>query len=299
MKTQLRQICVTLTALAAALALRAAGENPAPAPAAPAAPTPAVAPAVPAPSAVQTELKQLVDKIKTKLRAGSRTEESLTEELKGFDAILAAHKGEQSDDLAQVLMMKAGLYIEVFQNAEKGEVLVKQMKADFPNTEMGKQADSILTMLAQRKETEKMKAAFSPGAVFPDFDEKDMAGQPLSIAKFKGKIVLIDFWATWCGPCVAELPNVLAAYGKYHAKGFEVIGISLDKDEAVLKKFIEEKKMPWPQYFDGKGWQSKLGQKYGIDSIPATFLLDREGKIIAKGLRGSALEAELEKQLGK
>ncbi|MFT3869440.1 MAG: TlpA disulfide reductase family protein [Nibricoccus sp.] len=299
MKTHLRQICVTLTALVAALSLRAAGENPAPASAAPAAATPAVAPAEPAPSAVQTELKQLVDKIKTKLRAGSRTEAMLAEELKGFDAILAAHKGEQSEDLAQVLMMKAGLYIEVFQNAEKGEALVKQIKTDYPNTELAKQTDNILAMLAQRKESEKMKAAFAVGAIFPGFEEKDLNGQPLSIAKFKGKIVLVDFWATWCGPCVNELPNVIAAYNKYHAKGFEIVGISLDKDEAALKKFIEDKKMPWPQYFDGKGWQSKLGQKYSIDSIPATFLLDGDGKIIAKNLRGSALEAELEKHLGK
>lgn len=296
MKIQFRVFCVTLSVLAVALASRAAGENAAPAPVAA---SETSAPAAPTLTGVQAELKQLVENIKTKLRAGSRTEESLAEELKGFDAILAAHKGEQSEDLAQVLMMKAGLYLEIFQNLEKGEALIKQMKAEFPQTEIGKQADGILDMLAQRKEAEKTKAAFAPGAIFPDFNEKDLSGKPLSIAKFKGKIVLVDFWATWCGPCVAELPNVLAAYQKYHDKGFEIIGISLDKDEAKLKAFIAEKKMPWPQYFDGQGWQNKLGQKYSIDSIPATFLLDREGKIIAKDLRGAALEAELAKQLGK
>jgi peroxiredoxin len=98
---------------------------------------------------------------------------------------------------------------------------------------------------------------------------------------------------------VAELPNVIEAYKKYHDKGFEIIGVSLDKDEAAFKAFIAAKGMTWSHYFDGLGWSSKLGQKYGIDSIPATYLIDREGKIIAKGLRGSALQAELEKQLGK
>jgi len=156
-----------------------------------------------------------------------------------------------------------------------------------------------LPMIAQQRETQKIQALFAPGAQLPDFDEKDIEGKPLSIAKFKGKIVLVDFWATWCGPCVAELPNVLEAYKKYHDKGFEIIGVSLDKEEAVFKAFIAEKGMTWSHYFDGLGWNSKLGKKYGIESIPTTFLLDREGKVIAKGLRGPALLAELEKQLGK
>jgi thiol-disulfide isomerase/thioredoxin len=112
-------------------------------------------------------------------------------------------------------------------------------------------------------------------------------------------VVLVDFWATWCGPCVGELPNVLAAYGKYHDKGFEVIGISLDQDEIALKSFIKAKGMVWPQYFDGKGWDGKLCQKYGVISIPETFLLDQEGKIVAKELRGPALDEKLAEMLGK
>jgi thiol-disulfide isomerase/thioredoxin len=99
----------------------------------------------------------------------------------------------------------------------------------------------------------KLQAGLKPGVVFPDFNEKDLAGEPLSIAKFKGKVVLVDFWATWCGPCRGELPNVLAAYKKYHDKGFEIIGISLDRDENALKSFIKENGMVWPQYFDGLG----------------------------------------------
>ena len=137
------------------------------------------------------------------------------------------------------------------------------------------------------------------GNKFPDFEEKDLAGQPLSIANFKGKVVLVDFWATWCGPCVQELPNVLRAYEKHHAEGFEIIGISLDQDERKLKDFTKQMKMTWPQYFDGKGWGNKLAGKYGVQSIPATFLLDGSGNIIGRDLRGEALEEAVSKALAK
>jgi hypothetical protein len=93
------------------------------------------------------------------------------------------------------------------------------------------------------------------------------------------------------------LPNVLKTYEKHHDKGFEIIGISLDQDKQKLTSFTESKKMPWVQYFDGKGWQNKLASKYGIKSIPATYLLDGQGKIIAKDLRGEALEAAVAKAL--
>ena len=112
-------------------------------------------------------------------------------------------------------------------------------------------------------------------------------------------MVLVDFWATWCGPCVDELPNVLAAYKKYHGQGFEIVGISLDEDQAKLTSFLKEQGMTWAQFFDGKGWENKLAVKYGVESIPATFLLDGEGTIIAKNLRGPALDAELARRLAQ
>ncbi|PTY05861.1 TlpA family protein disulfide reductase [Opitutaceae bacterium EW11] len=270
-----------------------------PAPAAPTStPAPAAAPAAaPEPSPVQKELIALVTKIKGRIQAGANTEAALGEDLKGFDAILAAHKSEKTDEVAQVLLMKALLYVQVFQDFDKGTELLKQLKADFPNTTPGARVDDMLRMLDKQKQSLAMKAAMKPGVEFPDFSEKSLTGEPLSLKQFKGKVVLVDFWATWCGPCVAELPNVLAAYQKYHNKGFEIVGVSLDQNKDTLEKFLKEKGMTWGQYFDGKGWENVLARKYGISSIPATFLIGTDGKIVAKDLRGEALEAELAKLL--
>ncbi|PYJ01766.1 MAG: hypothetical protein DME25_17520 [Verrucomicrobia bacterium] len=126
-----------------------------------------------------------------------------------------------------------------------------------------------------------------------------MAGKPLSIASYKGKVVLLDFWATWCPPCRAELPSVIKTYEKHHPNGFEIIGISLDKEESKLTSFTKDKGMTWQQFYDGKGWGNKLAVKYGVQSIPATYLLDSEGKILAQDLRGEDLEQAVAKALAK
>ena len=118
-------------------------------------------------------------------------------------------------------------------------------------------------------------------------------GSPFDQAAFAGKVVLVDFWATWCGPCVAEIPNMIEQYEKYHDKGFEVVGISLDEDKAEVEKFVAENKIPWPILFAGKGWQDPTAQFYGISGIPQLVLIGRDGNVITLDVRGEKLGEKL------
>ena len=138
-----------------------------------------------------------------------------------------------------------------------------------------------------------------PGARPFPITAKDLSGQPLSLAQYRGKVVLMDFWATWCGPCVGEMPNVIAAYKKYHGRGFDVLGISLDQDHAALTSFLRQNHMPWRQVFDGKGWGSAVPHRYGVASIPFGLLIGRDGTIQAIGARGPELDSAVEAALAK
>ena len=104
-------------------------------------------------------------------------------------------------------------------------------------------------------------------------------GREVDLAKLTGRVVLVEFWATTCGPCIAEVPAVKAAYEKFHGRGFEVVAISLDDKESALRRFINDKTLPWPQHFDGKGWENKFALQYGIFSIPTMWLVDKRGNL--------------------
>ena len=145
----------------------------------------------------------------------------------------------------------------------------------------------------------RQKKAFTIGGEAPDFGQPSPEGDEIRLNDFRGKWLLVDFWASWCGPCRKENPNVVAMYEKYKNKGFEILGVSLDKSKDRWVNAIQQDGLTWPQISDLKGWRNEVAQLYGVRSIPQTLLLDREGKIVARNLRGRSLEEKLEEIFGE
>lgn len=149
-----------------------------------------------------------------------------------------------------------------------------------------------LAATSLKQQADRMRQ-FMVGGEAPDFSGETPEGGALSLSDLRGKVVLIDFWASWCGPCRRENPHVVRLYETYKEKGFEIIGVSLDRDKERWLKAIDDDGLAWQHISDLKGWQSAVAKQYGVSSIPHTILLDEEGKILARNLRGNALEDKL------
>ncbi len=178
------------------------------------------------------------------------------------------------------------------------ETFLQTLPRRFPNAPQAAEfTDRWHKMIAKRTGQAQPQEQFTggpvAGALAPPITLPTPEGQTVSLASLKGKFVLIDFWASWCGPCRHENPNVVAAFNKFRDKGFTILGVSLDENKDKWMAAIKADGLTWTHISDLKGWESVAARDYHVESIPTNFLLDKEGKIIARDLRGPALEAKL------
>ncbi|MGH7993519.1 MAG: TlpA family protein disulfide reductase [Limisphaerales bacterium] len=249
------------------------------------------------------ELAAVTAQLKAKFDAGKTSTADLAENLTAINGLIVKHlKDGNREQVARLYLLDAHIYADGLTNSARARAICAEVVRDFPNTLAARGAAISLAKLDAKAAAEpgpNVPVGLEVGQRFPDFNETDIAGQPLSVAAYRGRVTMIDFWATWCGPCRAEMPNVIATYNRYYAQGFNIIGVSLDDDQNAVLQFTQAQGMAWQQYFDGKGWDNKLAAKYGIHSIPMDYLLDRHGVIIGKGLRGGALQQAVAKAVTK
>lgn len=194
-------------------------------------------------------------------------------------------KEPSEEGMAWMSLANACLTEDDFDGA--AAALKKGLAIEGLDAQMRQSAESMLARLDTMKK-------LTIGAETIDFKATDLEGKAISPSDYRGKVVLIDFWATWCKPCRDEMPNVKEIYAAYKDKGFDIIGISMDNNRDALDTYLKEQDMKWRQIYDGKGWQAEVGQLYAVGSIPATFLIDKQGKIRYKNVRGGELKAAVE-----
>ena len=200
-----------------------------------------------------------------------------------FDSVFVANN---TNNLAGLFILSNSL---PEMSMEEVEGFLANATPEFKDSPLMQKVDNYIA--AQRRS--------AIGAEYTNLTMQSLDGQTISLSDFVGKdkYVLVDFWASWCGPCRREMPNLVEAYKKYADKGFEIVGVSFDDNKEAWAKGVEELGITWPQMSDLKGWKCLAGEVYGIRSIPSTLLIDKEGKIVAKNLRGNELEETLAKYL--
>lgn len=207
---------------------------------------------------------------------------------------------KEFDKLNLRLIDSVEIFVKKYPSSPVTAFVITDRFVNYPNPEKAKSTYAALSQTGKNtlyglELGQSIRIAEKTGiGVSPDFTLPNQQGKLVKLSDFKGKVVLVDFWASWCVPCRNENPNLTKAYAKYHDKGFEIISISLDNNRESWLKAIADDKLVWLHLSDLKAWKSDLVVDYGIKSIPMSFLVDRSGKIIAKDLRGDSLEKKLE-----
>ncbi len=274
-------------------------------------PSTAAAPsAAPAVSPITAEMKRIVAGINAKVKAGKRTAADLAPDIAAFDALLARHAGDKSEDIAQVAFVKGTLYLQVLNDQETGRRILEQVKADYPGTKAAENVERLSASMMRAKEIAAIQSGLI-GKQAPELNFKWASREGLAkLSSLKGKVVVLDFWATWCGPCIASFPHVRDLTAHYRGAPVEVLGVTSiqgqvmnleskpidtkgdpDREIALIGKFMKSKDMTWTVAVSE---EEVFNLAYGVRGIPYVAIIAPDGTVRHSGLNPHNPQADID-----